>query len=162
MWLRLGSPLLLALACCGVSDESELCATRHESYRVTVSVRMLESSETTSEPVEQAPAGRLLVSVSEDSSILSCGAGLVAEATPGTELISKLRVTAQTLPFALEIPATVYPELHTPELWMNVLWDENGNGACDDGEPTGVARVEREEDSHVQVVLSRQNCFARL
>jgi hypothetical protein len=52
---------------------------------------------------------------------------------------------------------------HRPSIRVMALLDENENGACDDGEPTGVVEVDDlDELGTLAIALSRDGCLERI
>jgi hypothetical protein len=164
MWLRRLAPLLVApallLAACEQGTD-DACTPVQESYRVSASLSVHESVDAQGKMAEvEDPIGRVLASVTEDTSIISCGGGLVGQQTPGVELVSSVPVNVDETGFALTVNSTVYPELgDASALSLRVVLDENGNGRCDDGEPSGGSVLPRAARAHVSVELKRQPCL---
>lgn len=106
-------------------------------------------------------SGTLLVSVSESSSVVDCTPDLMQVATPGAEL-AHAAFSARSDQFALDVPTMVIGG-HRPSIRVAALLDENENGTCDDGEPTGSIEVDDiDELGALAIALSRDGCSERL
>lgn len=106
-------------------------------------------------------SGTLLVSVGESSSVVDCTPDLMQVATPGAEL-ANAAFSARGDHFSLDVPAMVIGG-HRPSIRVVALLDENENGACDDGEPTGVVEVDDvDELGALAIALSRDGCSEQL
>jgi hypothetical protein len=151
---------LLTLAACDEPGDAA-CVTREESYRVVTTVGLPEPTKTADEiPVTSA---RVLATVFEESSIISCGGGLVGVATPGHSLMSDVPVYIDAAGFTLDVHATVYPEMGPgSQLTLSLLFDENGNGRCDDGEAMASGRIDRAPHSTLSLSLAPGRCLFRL
>jgi hypothetical protein len=157
MRLRVAAVLLVSLAACG--DGGDVCAARHENYRVHATLSMREPGKSASENGADASqlSGKLSVSVTPDRAITSCRDGVVSETTPALSLLdTKLEMRDGT--FTVDVPSTTYPAIYTPALWLGVHLDENGNGRCDDGEPAGGVELTRAEHAEVHLELVRAAC----
>lgn len=151
-------PAFLLGAC--EPETSDACASVEELYRVTVDVGLREDADKSA--TAEDPQGRVLVTVHESSSVLSCSGDLVSVATPGADVVSQVPVWVDAAGFTVDVPSTLYPNAaEPPQLDMEVLLDENGNGRCDDGEPQAYAPVARVPRSRALVELVRRPCSFR-
>jgi hypothetical protein len=138
---------LLTLAACGDENGAD-CAPREESYQVTVAVTMPTATKSTEPGIVAVP--RVLASVYEDSSLSCVGGGLASLSWPGAELVSGVPVAIDAEGFTLNVHTTVYPDLGSADpLRLTLLFDENGNGRCDQGELEARALIERVPQSTV-------------
>lgn len=158
MRLRLVVPLLLALASCGDAGD-DVCAARHDSYRVHATLSMREPGKSAGEDAAGVSplAGKLSVSVTPDRAIVACKDGLISETTPALSLLDT-KLDMRDGAFTLDVPTTTYPAIYTPALWLGVHLDENDNGRCDDGEPAGGVELQRSENVDVHLELVRAAC----
>ncbi len=107
--------------------------------------------------------GSLHVEVWEDSSVQSCqrdqrGNVLIGTVTPGNTLAAASFGDARS--FALDVSEQIVAG-NDSALYVDAYLDENGNGQCDDDEPTGSAALERTERTSVAIVLDRSGCPVR-
>jgi hypothetical protein len=140
----------MTLAACGDEQGADLCAPREESYQVTVAVTMPTATKRTEPGIVAIP--RVLASVYEGSSLSCAGGGLVSMSWPGAELMTRVPVAIDAAGFTLDVHATVYPELlqgPAGAIGLSLLFDENGNGRCDEGELEASALIERVPQSTV-------------
>lgn len=142
---------LLTLAACGDESSADVCATREESYQVTVAVTTPTPTKSTDPGMVAMP--RVLASVYEDSSISCVGAGLASVMWPGAELMSGVPVAIDAAGFTLNVHTIVYPDLlpdgPAAPMGLTLLFDENGNGRCDQGELEASATIQRVPQSTV-------------
>lgn len=158
MRVWLGVPLLLSLAACGDAGD-DVCAARHDNYRVHATLSMREPAKSAGEVAsETAPlAGKLSVMVTPDRAIVACKDGLATETAPAASLLDT-KLDMQDGSFTVDVPTTTYPAIYTPALWLGVHLDENGNGRCDDGEPAGGIELQRGDNVDVHLELVRSAC----
>jgi hypothetical protein len=147
----LGVPLLLVLAACG-DEGGDFCAERFETYHVRATLSLREpgkragdgSGDETS--AARVSHGKLLATVLEDRSIISCKGDLVSEVShPGHVLDEAIELHEPS--FSLDVSASHYPAVHVPALWLRLQLDENDNGACDEGEPAALVPLARSEQA---------------
>jgi hypothetical protein len=149
---------LMSLVACG--HHSAACTPEEHTYSVTTAVSFNEPSKSSAEvPLTQ---GRLLASVVESSSVIACANGIAQQVSPGRALLSNVPVSIDAAGFTLRVHSTVYPEVGAPALSLQLLFDQNGNGHCDDGEPRGTAAIERVPRSHLRVALVSGPCAMAL
>jgi hypothetical protein len=153
----------MVLAGCESAGDSasDTCACEEATYSVNAQVSMDEDSASASKASTEAQP-RVLASISESHSVVGCSEGLVREVSPGKDLVSNQPVFVDASGFTLRFSSSTYPMLDTPALHLHVLFDENANGRCDDGEPGAEVPLERSLGSHVQVALVRRPCPVRL
>jgi len=153
---------LMVLAACESAGDSadDACACEEATYSVNAQVSLNEPASSSKASAEAQP--RVLASVSESHSVVGCSDGLAREVSPGKDLVSNQPVFVDASGFTLRFSSSTYPMLGTPALHLHVLFDENANGRCDDGEPGAEVPLERSLHSRVQVALVRRPCPVRL
>jgi len=165
MLLQRVAPLLLVLVACADADEDGTCREQGETYHVVARVSMHEPDKSAGEagvaqqPETQVPAGKLLVTVSQDHDITFCGDGLAAVSTPARDLMTNQAVARIDDGFSVDVHASFYPDIYVPSgYWLDVLLDENGNGGCDEGEPRGGSALGRSAEAQLSIELKRGPC----
>lgn len=159
--LLIACTLLTFAACAEPGAGADPCAQRDESYRITTALTLPEPTKSTDDEIPVTSA-RVLANVDEASSIIACDGKLVSEQTPGRALMSNVPVYIDAAGFTLDVRATVYPELGARELSLSLLFDENGNGRCDDGEPMASTPIERVPHARLSLTLVRGRCQLHL
>lgn len=159
--LSLGAVAVAVAAC--EHGPGDACVPEEATYSVTAQVSLDESVDQGPAKTTADPFQGVLATVSEASSISACGNGLASLQSPGTELVSNRPVAVDAAGFTLRFSSRFYPELQAPApLALEVVLDENANGRCDDGEPSGHAPLQRALGSRVSVALTRGPCRVRL
>jgi hypothetical protein len=134
------------------------CQVQHVSYQVQGDLYRAGDSELTINKSSTRP-GSLLVTVAEDSTVVSCSGDSVRVASPGAELAThSLPVDATTFSFTL--PGVIIGGQQSM-LWVHALLDANDNGDCDPGELSGSADVAAHELGNIAIELSDQGCPGR-
>jgi hypothetical protein len=170
MWRAFGAVLLLGGIECG-DRSGDLCTPAYATYHYEVHASLREpgKSAATSQGVDSTAAssvalseGALRVRVFEGSSIVACSGDVATHATPGSTLFSK-QLSARPEGVRIDLPQSFYPQLLEPDLYLEVLLDQNANGRCDDGEPSGTVSLPRSEELHeVDIELVSGPCSYRL
>ncbi|MDB4976113.1 MAG: hypothetical protein JWN48_4454 [Myxococcaceae bacterium] len=106
-----------------------------------------------------SPAGSLLVTVGESTSVVSCGVDSVRVASPGAELTNHA-FSSDASEFSLTVPGVIIGG-QRPELWIQALLDSNDNGECDEGELSGSVNLAASELGDMAIELSDEGCPAR-
>ncbi|HEX6245053.1 MAG TPA: hypothetical protein VFZ61_29230 [Polyangiales bacterium] len=158
MWRSLAFSSLVVLTACQPESDAP-CAMKEATYSVTAQVSLSD------QVTERKTAGvepRVLASVWQSSTVTSCSGDLVSVTSPGAALVETRPVSVDSAGFTLRFSESLHPQLDAPELGLEVLLDENGNGRCDDGEPSGQVAVPRSLRAHVRVELTPAACRLRL
>lgn len=155
--MRSLATLSLLLSLCACEDAARAaCEPKDETYRVAVTLSLPEPAKTSGEvPVEE---GRVLATVTESNSVIACENGVATDVTPGRALLSNVPVYVDAAGFTLRVASTFYPELSASPLSLLLLFDENANGQCDDGEPSASAPLERSAQSKLALALASAPC----
>lgn len=103
---------------------------------------------------------RLVVSVYEDASYVSCEGDLIGSRVPGYTLAVASRMVGPTL--SLDVPLTRYRELGTPKTVVDVRLDSDGKGDCDEDEPSGTAVFDPSHPGELVIELDSEGCPTRL
>ena len=159
MYLRVALLSLMVLA--GCESAGDTCACEEATYSVNAVVSLDEGPGSVSKASAESQP-RVLASISESSSVVGCSEGLATQVSPGKHLVSNQPVFVDASGFTLRYTSNTYPMLDTPALSLHVLYDENANGRCDDGEPGAEVPLERSLRSRVHVALVRGACPVRL
>ena len=139
-------------------EEGGDCQVQHVSYQVQGDLYRARDSELTINKSSVRP-GSLLVTVGEDTSVVSCTGDSVRVASPGAELASHaLPIDATKFSFA--VPGVVIGGQQSM-LWVHALLDANDNGECDPGELSGSADLAVSELGNIAIELSDEGCPGR-
>lgn len=131
-----GLGLALSLAGCP-EEKQEAALVACSTEEVLVPLRGEVDAPTTRNKSGRLPA--IWVAVHEGHSILSCGNGLVSVSHPGRTLAT-FRADDTGL-IAVDLERTVFVDEPVPTLSVTVLFDEDDDGVCDQGELSGSADV---------------------
>lgn len=134
------------------------CQVQHVTYQLQGDLYRVRDSELTINKSSVRP-GSMLVTVAEDSTVVSCLGDSVRVASPGAELATHaLPIDATT--FSLSVPGVVIGGQQSM-LWVHALLDANDNGDCDPGELSGSADLSISELGNIAIELSDQGCPGR-
>ena len=134
------------------------CQVQHVSYQVHGDLYRAGDSELAINKSSTRP-GSLLVTVAEDSTVLSCTGDSVRVASPGAELATHSLPTDATS-FSFAVPGVIIGGQQSM-LWVHALLDANDNGECDPGELSGSADLAANDLGNIAIELSDEGCASR-
>lgn len=148
----------LALSVAGCPEEKQDAASvACSTEEILVPLRGEVDAPRPRDKSSRAPS--IWVTVHEGHSIASCGRGLMTVVQPGKTLAT-FRADDSGM-IALDLERTVFVDEPAPALSVTVLFDEDHDGVCDQGELSGYAEVA--DDGTIGELFDVQpGCPARL
>ncbi|MDB4985611.1 MAG: hypothetical protein JWN04_789 [Myxococcaceae bacterium] len=135
------------------------CNVEHVTYEIHGSVHPASINAGPINKSSSKRAGSLMVTVAENSSVVSCTTDRVQVASPGADLKTQA-FAADADSFALSVPGVIIGGQRT-DLWVQALLDANDNGECDDGELSGSVNLAASELGDLAIELNDEGCSAR-